>query len=165
MAANIIYKAVQTLRRFHQLFRYDEWANDEVLVAFRNAGSPPVRSVQLLAHILGTEYVWFARIKAEKSPLAVWPELNMAQCEQHAKELGQIWSNYVDSLAEAEFERSVVYQNSKGETWSNSVEDILMHVVMHSAYHRGQIASDMRAAGQVPAYTDFIHGVRQKMVK
>jgi uncharacterized damage-inducible protein DinB len=32
---------------------------------------------------------------------------------------------------------------------------------MHSAYHRGQIASHMREQGQAPAYTDFIHAVRQ----
>jgi uncharacterized damage-inducible protein DinB len=36
---------------------------------------------------------------------------------------------------------------------------------MHSAYHRGQAALEMRAAGIQPAYTDFIHGVRQGFVK
>jgi uncharacterized damage-inducible protein DinB len=42
---------------------------------------------------------------------------------------------------------------------------VLTHVVMHSAYHRGQIATHMRASGQTPAYTDFIHGVRQGLIK
>ena len=65
-----------------------------------------------------------------------------------------------EKLAEA-----VSYKNSKGEVWSNSVQDILMHVVIHSAYHRGQIAADMRSAGHVPAYTDFIHGVRQGLLE
>ena len=57
--------------------------------------------------------------------------------------------------------RMVEYRNSKGEAWSNRVEDILTHVLMHSAYHRGQIALEMRASGAQPAYTDFIHAVRQ----
>ena len=39
-----------------------------------------------------------------------------------------------------------------------------MHVLMHSAYHRGQIALEMRAAGMEPAYTDFIQAVRQGLV-
>jgi len=39
-----------------------------------------------------------------------------------------------------------------------------MHVIMHSAYHRGQIATDMRAAGLTPAYTDFIHSIRRGFV-
>jgi uncharacterized damage-inducible protein DinB len=36
---------------------------------------------------------------------------------------------------------------------------------MHSAYHRGQIASLMRAGGGIPAYTDFIHAVRQGLIE
>jgi len=38
-------------------------------------------------------------------------------------------------------------------------------VLMHSAYHRGQVALEMRSAGLQPAYTDFIHGVRQGFVE
>ena len=59
----------------------------------------------------------------------------------------------------------VEYRNSKGESWSSSVEDILAHVLLHSAYHRGQIALQMRSSGIAPAYTDFIHAVRQGLVE
>jgi uncharacterized damage-inducible protein DinB len=41
---------------------------------------------------------------------------------------------------------------------------MLTHVLFHSAYHRGQIALQMRASGMEPAYTDFIHAVRQGFV-
>jgi uncharacterized damage-inducible protein DinB len=37
-------------------------------------------------------------------------------------------------------------------------------VLLHSAYHRGQIASFMRASGDTPAYTDFILAVRQGLI-
>jgi uncharacterized damage-inducible protein DinB len=60
---------------------------------------------------------------------------------------------------------NVKYRNSKGEPWSSRVEDILIHVLFHSAYHRGQIALQMRASGLTPAYTDFIHAVRQGFVE
>lgn len=156
---------MHTLDGFRQLFSYDGWANREVLRSFRTAENPLARSLKLLSHILGTEYVWFSRIKGEKSALAVWPELTMIECERHATELPKIWSSYLDARDGHGLANQISYRNSKGESWSNSVEDILMHVVMHSAYHRGQIASDMRAAGHVPAYTDFIHGVRQGLVE
>jgi len=48
---------------------------------------------------------------------------------------------------------------------ASRVEDILTHVLFHSAYHRGQIALQMRASALEPAYTDFIHAVRQGFVK
>jgi uncharacterized damage-inducible protein DinB len=54
--------------------------------------------------------------------------------------------------------------NSKGEPYTSSVEDILTHVVFHGAYHRGQIAAKMRESGLEPAYTDYIHAIRQGFV-
>ena len=66
---------------------------------------------------------------------------------------------------EASLDDQVEYRNSKGELWRSRVEDILTHVLFHSTYHRGQIALLMRASGMEPAYTDFIHAVRQRFVE
>ena len=35
-----------------------------------------------------------------------------------------------------------------------------MHVVMHGAYHRGQIATVVRQGGETPAYTDYVQARR-----
>ena len=70
------------------------------------------------------------------------------------------WQAYLHDLPPAAFDKQVAYRNSQREPWASRVEDILTHVLMHSAYHRGQIALEMRAAGAEPAYTDFIHAVR-----
>jgi uncharacterized damage-inducible protein DinB len=150
------------LRRF---FRYDHWANCEVISSFHAAASPPARSVKLMAHVLGTEYTWFSRLVQQKPQLAVWPELTIAECEEHIEKLKQTWSDYLAAIGQTGLATTVTYKNSKGESWESSVEDILLHIVFHSAYHRGQIATDMRAAGFIPAYTDFIHGVRQKLLE
>ena len=147
------------IARYHQLFRYDVWANREVLAALPD--SPPLRSLKFLAHILGTEYCWHSRLTSEKACIAIWPDLTVADCQHHSSRLGEMWSAYLDLIGEPGLAKPITYQNTKGQTFTNSVEDILMHVIMHSAYHRGQIASDMRASGLTPAYTDFIHGVRQ----
>lgn len=150
--------------RFQQLFRYDEWANQEILNSCARVEPVPSRSLKLLAHILGTQYVWYSRIKAEESLLAVWPELSIEACQEHARQLLRIWNAFLEQTDENRLATQITYRNTKGETWTNSIEDILMHVIMHSAYHRGQIASDMRSAGHTPAYTDYIHGVRQNFL-
>jgi len=36
-----------------------------------------------------------------------------------------------------------------------------MHVVTHSAYHRGQVAAAVREAGGKPEATDYVVWVRQ----
>jgi uncharacterized damage-inducible protein DinB len=151
------------LDKLRQLFRYDDWANREVLAAF--PVPPPPRSLKLLAHIIGTEYCWYSRIKGEKAPIAIWPDLVVDGCRDHISRLSRIWSRDLAGMDEAALRVGVTYKNTKGEPWTNSVEDILTHVIMHSAYHRGQIAADMRASGHTPAYTDFIHAVRQKLLE
>ena len=102
---------------------------------------------------------------AKGQPLQVWPEFTVEECRHLATDQSQRWRHYLETSSEADLAKSVSYRNSKGETWRSRKDDILMHVVMHSAYHRGQIAADMRSAGLIPAYTDFIHSVRQGFVE
>jgi uncharacterized damage-inducible protein DinB len=153
------------LTHLHRLFAYDEWANREVLRVIRAAEAPPARSLSLLAHILAAEQLWLGRLLADAKPVEVWPAATPEQCEARVRQLSANWRGYLDSLSAETLSARIAYVNSKGGPWENTVEDILLHVVMHSAYHRGQIASDLRAAGHTPAYTDFIHGVRQGSVE
>ena len=146
-------------------FSYDEWANREVLNAIRSAGGANQRSLQLMSHILAAELVWLERLTHQPQSVPVWPEPDLAQCEAQAAQLGGQWLEFLDLLTAGDVSQSITYKNSKGEEWTSTIVDVLTHVVMHSAYHRGQIASHMRANGQTPAYTDFIHGVRQGLVK
>jgi uncharacterized damage-inducible protein DinB len=143
------------------LFNYDEWANREILTVLKKSGTD--RSRKLLAHILSAERLWLERIQQKPQSIAVWPDPSLERCEKEFDDLAAAWKRYLQS--EADLERTVTYKNSKGEPWSSREEDILLHVITHSAYHRGQIAADLRAAGIQPAYTDFIHGVRQGLVE
>lgn len=150
---------------FQRLFAYDEWANREVLGSLTAVVNPPARSVGLLAHIVSAERLWLERLQRQKQTYPVWPDFRLDQCKTEVTELPQLWHNYLKRLKPENLSGNVAYVNSKGESWNNSVQDILTHTVMHSAYHRGQIAADMRASGNEPAYTDFIHGVRQRLVE
>jgi uncharacterized damage-inducible protein DinB len=155
---------VNLLAHLRRQFTYNEWANREVLTAIRSQGADE-RSLRYLAHILSAERLWLERMKQQPQSMPVWPQPDLRQCEEQADEMRKLWNEYLGSLSEDGLAQSISYKNSKGESWSSTVLDILTHVVMHSAYHRGQIASHMRASGHTPAYTDFIHAVRQGLVK
>ena len=43
-------------------------------------------------------------------------------------------------LSEADLEEKVEYRNTKNEEFATPLVNILTHVVIHGAYHRGQIA-------------------------
>jgi uncharacterized damage-inducible protein DinB len=145
-------------------FAYDEWANQEALSALRSAGAD-ARSLTLLAHIVAAERLWLERIKQQPQTSPVWPNTSLENCAAGIREIGRLWREYLGESTEEDLAENITYKNSKGEPWTSTVADILTHVLMHSAYHRGQVASHMRAQGKTPAYTDFIHAVRQGIVK
>src|SRR5207237_7244435 len=57
-------------------------------------------------------------------------------------------------------ERGVTYRTSAGDQFTSTLEDILTHVSIHGSYHRGQVASLIRAAGDTPSPTDYIFFTR-----
>jgi uncharacterized damage-inducible protein DinB len=158
-------KVVNVADYFRRQFAYDAWANHEVLTAIRAAGGADVRSLQLMSHILGAERVWVDRLKQVPQSVPVWPEGDLERCEADAASLEHVWAEHLDLITAGDVAQTISYKNSKGEAWTSTIADILTHVLLHSAYHRGQIASHMREKGQTPAYTDYIHGVRQGVVK
>jgi uncharacterized damage-inducible protein DinB len=153
---------------FLRMFVYDHWANREHLSAMHAAVNVTADTLGRMAHILSAQKLWLERILKQPQTMAVWPTSTMDECTALADETLAAWRNYLTLLATqppASLDALVEYRNSKGEPWSSRVEDVLTHVLFHSAYHRGQIALQMRASGMKPASTDFIHAVRQGFVK
>jgi uncharacterized damage-inducible protein DinB len=150
---------------FLRMFAYDHWANRQCLTAMRATATISDDTVGRMAHILSAQKIWLERILKQPRSMPVWPVSTIDNCTALADEMSAAWQTYLTRLANqfapGTLDDNVEYRNSKGEPWSSRVEDILTHVLFHSAYHRGQIALQMRAAGMEPAYTDFIHAVRQ----
>lgn len=150
---------------FTRLFLYDDWANREVLAKLRAAPAPPPQPLKFIAHILSAERLWYERLTGQEQTVPVWPEFSLEQCAAQAAELASLWQDYLKAHREEALGQTITYRNSKGESWSSRTDDVLMHVILHSAHHRGQIAAAVRSAGFTPAHTDYIHSVRQGFVK
>lgn len=150
---------------FQRLFRYDRWANERVLAALQAAKERPAQSLRWLGHLAGAGHTWLGRVRGEASPLPIWPELSIEQCASHLEALGEGWLAYLDTLTPAELGGRIVYRNSLGEEFSTATSDVLTQVLTHGAYHRGQIAANMRASGETPASTDFIIAERSNALE
>lgn len=148
---------------YTRLLRYDAWANTETLDSLRS-GTPPTKALRWMAHIVGSGELWLARLRDESPSLAVWPDLDLDGCAAGLAGLAERWTHYLNTLGNADLDEGVGYRNSRGEYWTSTVADILTHVAMHGTYHRAQIAAAVRESGGEPAYTDFIHAMRQGLV-
>ena len=148
------------MQHLSKLAAHLAWADDRVLAALRSATAPDPACLELLAHVLATEHVWLARLKGAAPRHPTWPTLTLEQCAGLVQSNQRELTAYVAALGEADLSRGITYTNSAGRTFTSSVEDILLQLLLHSVYHRGQIAWALRKGGGVPLPTDFIEFVR-----
>ncbi len=121
---------------------------------------PKCEEQRLLAHVLAAEGIWLARIQGKGQPGPVWPEWSL---EEIAMYLEKSHEGYGQLFNQKDFDgsRVVRYTNTQEEPFTTLLKDILHHVSLHGAHHRGQMASKARAVGRRPPAVDFIAFVRE----
>ena len=149
------------------LFDYDEWANDRVLRCAAGLGEdqfgrrlegsfPSIR--ETLAHIVVVEWVWLQRWRGQ-SPRSTpdWAATPTAQgLRDQLRLIEAERASFLATLADSDLPRPVSYVNVKGEPHTYALGDLLIHLVNHSTYHRGQAANMLRQVGATPPATDLL---------
>lgn len=149
------------------LFAYNEWANARMMDALaaldpavfaepRGGSFSSIRDT--VAHIVSSEWVWLQRWNGE-SPSAPpeWSSLSEAgELAQKLREIESARAVLLGQLTESGMAKPLSYRNLKGEKFSQPLADQMVHVVNHSTYHRGQVATLCRQAGSAMPPTDLI---------
>ncbi len=156
-----------------ELFSYSAWANGwmldaaealspEQLSATVAGAFPSVRGT--LGHIVGAEWIWLRRWLGE-SPTAApgWvAESSLSELRGRLAALEAERDQFLGQLADGDLERVVEYRRVSGEAYADRLADLVRHVVNHSTYHRGQVATQLRQIGVSPPSTDLIIHVRSR---
>lgn len=145
-----------------ELLDYNEWANDRALESLRGC-TEDSNALRLMAHVLTAEKIWLLRLQG-KDTVGVdkSPKLTVTECEAVAKENHQELMEVVRGRGDSDLEGKVNYRNLSGKEFDSSVKDIVLHVIFHGNYHRGQIARALRAEGAEPVNTDYITFTRER---
>ncbi len=142
--------------------RYNAWANNRVASALEQMGTQtPERTLLLFSHILNAHIIWYSRLVKEEAPYKVFQVHDVATCISLAGSTAKPLYNWVENLPDLNLTDIYRYTNTQGKTFSNTVQQILTHLVNHSTYHRAQIATDMRQNGHEPVNTDYITYARE----
>jgi uncharacterized damage-inducible protein DinB len=59
-------------------------------------------------------------------------------------------------LAPESLARPVSYVNLRGETWTYPLWQMLLHLLNHQTFHRGQVTTLLRQLGALPPAIDFL---------
>ncbi len=144
---------------FKNLFDYNKWANNKLITSLKNQNIDDEIILRLFSHIVLSEQIWLLRIEGGDYPNKnFWQILTLLECEDI---LNENQPKYENLILQKDFSDKVSYKNSKGIEYTNSFYDILTHVSFHSAYHRGQIAKEVRRLNKEPVLTDYIAFIRE----
>jgi len=146
---------------YRRLFDYDYWANSETLGSLRTVPTGEEKPRKAFNHVIGAQRVWLARFENPAPPsVQPWPHLTLEECASAIEDLRRQWKELLDKLTPEKLAGELTYKTTKGVEFRTPVGDVLMHLVLHSAYHRGQVAAAVREAGGKPAVTDFVVYIR-----
>ncbi|GLX67886.1 DinB family protein [Paenibacillus glycanilyticus] len=151
-------------------YRYHEWANEALLRHLETLPdevfTAPVQNVfasiaEVFGHLAGAEEVWSARMmNTEVPPLAIKP---FRTVQDAATDLARLHKQFIHWLEQQDDEsRLISYRTTKGEPFTNRMDDIVLHVMNHGTYHRGNIASMIRQLGYTGVSIDYIIYARSR---
>lgn len=137
-----------------EFLNYNRAMNQKIIdLIAGDTGRVPDETVTMMCHILNAQQIWNCRIQGK--PFAITPFSKHPVEKLH--EVNSVESTVSLSIAELEDPARIVnYATLTGIPYQNAVQDILLHIVNHATYHRGQIAMQLKQAGLQPPVTDFI---------
>lgn len=152
-----------TLARYPLLFEAEgrafEAAVESVAQALVASPQAPeaARARGLLGHILMARHEWLARLGAlERRPWVMFPDWSLAQIRDDAARLDRAFADYLAALPASALGARFRYQSVEGAAFESTRQDVLVHVINHGWYHRGQIARLVHLAGGPRARTDYV---------
>ena len=143
---------------YDRMLAHLRWADREVAGALRRA--PHAAGLELLAHIVGAEETWLARLERRTPRVPVWPHLTLDDTTALAEAVHAGLAEWLERADDAALDEEIAYTNSAGREFVTRASDMLLQLLLHGCYHRGQIAMLIRQGGSAPAPTDYIAWVR-----
>jgi uncharacterized damage-inducible protein DinB len=149
------------------LFHYNAWANEritasvmrlpaEALTQDLGGSFPTIR--ETFAHFISAEWIWLERWRGVRPTSAPdWVKSgDLPQLVQQLQEVEAKRAAFLAGLSESDLESSCSFTLLNGKSASHRLRDLLVHVINHSTYHRGQVAAMLRRLGTPAPSTDFL---------
>jgi uncharacterized damage-inducible protein DinB len=149
------------------LFGYKAWANSELFACL--ATLPQTHAEQLhtcirtLNHIHVVDRIFRAHLCAEPGPFDATNTKATPSLEQLREEVlaTDAWyQRYVASLSPEDASEVLDFVFTDGDRGRMSREEILLHVITHGGYHRGNVGQVLKSISVAPPrdlYTRFLH--------
>lgn len=149
------------------LFGHKSWANSELFALL--ASLQPEHAghlhtcIRTLNHIYVVDRLFRAHLGAEPRPFDTTNTQetpSLAQLQNDVAATDAWYEQYVAGLPLAGFSEVIDFTFTDGDRGRMSREEILLHVVTHGGYHRGNVGQVLKSISVAPPrdlYTKFLH--------
>lgn len=145
-----------------KLFIFDLWCTrkiSDLLIEKEEFTNRPA-CIAFLSHIINAQRIWYRRVlDRDISHIDLWYEFDVKKIKSEAKETHKQWIDLIGDH-DLEMDTPLVYQNTKGVTYSSRFSDICTHLILHGQHHRAQINLMLQQADIPPPPIDYIHYIR-----
>lgn len=159
-----------SLEKINELFGYNYWARDRQLQVCENLSPDQLKSPiggsfsslhNTLVHLVVVEWLWRERWRG-RTPHPIprvsdFPSL---------ADIIERWNNeeikmksYLASLTENDLENLITCQSTRGDKWTYPLWQMMMHLLNHQSFHRGQVTFYFRQLGLQPPSVDLMDGL------
>lgn len=138
------------------------WANGRILDALEESKTSNKDLLKLVRHVAVAEQVWMSRLQGKSSAqYSLWEEAeDLEAIRKMFEHNAEQYNLYLEGLEESDLDRVIEYANQSGIPFRTSVRDILLQVLLHGQYHRGQINQKLRIESAQPVQVDYISFAR-----
>jgi uncharacterized damage-inducible protein DinB len=152
--------------------QFHHWANQRIVEAARPLSSEALHKDRgtsfksifgTLVHIYQADAAWFGRIHGnpDSQTSTYPPKADLAGLRSDWFALLDRAVDWTSKLSEADWNKTISYKDSRGSAHQTALLPIVMHLVNHGSYHRGQVSQLLRQSGVTPPATDLINFYRQ----
>ena len=149
------------------LMRYKQWANELLYEAAKELSEEELTAqrpivfgsiIRTLNHTFAMDLVWQASLQGRSHGFTTrnpddCPRLDKLLIDQ--RKLDEWYVTYADTLSKSDEDEVVNFTFIGGGEGSMSRRDMLLHVVNHGTYHRGNVTGMMYECSLEPPTTDY----------
>jgi uncharacterized damage-inducible protein DinB len=156
-----------SLSTLKSLFAYKSWANSELFAKLTTLAPEHAEQlhtcIRTLNHIYVVDRIFRAHLSAETQPFDATntkdtPSLDRLRSDVEATDAW--YEKYVAELAEPALSEALSFSFTDGDAGRMTREEILLHVITHGGYHRGNVGQVLKSIAIAPPrdlYTKFLH--------
>jgi uncharacterized damage-inducible protein DinB len=156
------------MNTIQSLFAQKSWTNNELFNVLATVSEVQhavaiQTALRTLNHIYVVDCIFRAHLLGESHGYAATntdatPALGALQFA--VAETDAWFERYVSTLADDQLAQPIAFRFTDGDTGTMTREEMLLHVITHGAYHRGNVGQVLKSISVAPPrdlYTKFLH--------